>query len=141
MNSENKLLDKVKELCSIPSDNALAITLNVQRQAVSKIRRGEMPLSDERIAQLCNMANLDGPVWLAKIHAERATSKAEQAMWRTALDRLSAAVAAVAPTALILCGTIAYAGADAHRLYIMSRRKVAWALLRPMTTRRQRTLA
>lgn len=96
MNSENILLDKVKEICGVPSDNALAVTLGVQRQAISKIRRDEMHLSDERIAELCGMAKLDGGEWLARIHAERAASPAEKALWRSVLDRLSAAAAVVA---------------------------------------------
>ncbi|KAB7775664.1 DUF3693 domain-containing protein [Xanthomonas sp. LMG 12460] len=96
MNSENILLDKVKEICGVPSDNALAVALGVQRQAISKIRRDEMHLSDERIAELCGMAKLDGGEWLARIHTERAASPAEKALWRSVLDRLSAAAAVVA---------------------------------------------
>lgn len=95
MNGENILLDKVKEICSIPSDNALAVRLGVQRQAISKIRREEMHLSDERIAELCNMAKLDGPTWLTKIHAERAQTPAERAMWKTMLERLGGVAAAI----------------------------------------------
>lgn len=42
------------------------------------------------------MANLDGGEWMAKIHAEAAASPAEKALWRSVLDRLSAAAAVVA---------------------------------------------
>lgn len=97
MNNENTLIDKVKDICKVPSDNALAIILGVQRQAISKIRRAEMQLSDERIAQLCAMAKLDGPEWLARIHAERAQSPAERALWSKMLLRLAAAAIFVAP--------------------------------------------
>ncbi|MBD4117713.1 hypothetical protein GUH64_04400, partial [Xanthomonas citri pv. citri] len=48
------------------------------------------------IAQLCAMAKLDGGEWMARIHAERAASPAERALWRSVLDRLSAAAAVVA---------------------------------------------
>lgn len=131
MNSENILLDKVKEICSISSDNALATKLGMQRQAISKIRNGDMAMPDARIAELCGMANLDAPLWLAKIHAERATSTVEKAMWRTALDRLSAAAAVVA---LVCAGSFAgqvkaseinsLRASNADNLYIMLKAEV-----------------
>ncbi|WP_058364820.1 DUF3693 domain-containing protein, partial [Xanthomonas translucens] len=96
MAAVDELLDKVKESCSLPSDMALATKLGIQRQLLSKARMGEKPLSDERIAQLCAMARLDGGAWMARIHAERAASPAERALWRSVLDRLSAAAAVVA---------------------------------------------
>jgi len=75
---------------------ALAERLGVNRQMIWKARHEEKPLSDERIAQLCAMAKLDGGSWMARIHAERAASPAERALWRSVLDRLSAAAAVVA---------------------------------------------
>ncbi|MBO9761941.1 DUF3693 domain-containing protein [Xanthomonas phaseoli] len=92
----NALLDKVKESCSLPSDNVLSQRIGVTRAAVSMWRSGNKPVPDERIAQLCAMAKLDGGEWMARIHAERAASPAEKALWRSVLDRLSAAAAVVA---------------------------------------------
>ncbi|ARR12562.1 DUF3693 domain-containing protein [Xanthomonas citri] len=96
MSATDELLDKVKESCSLPSDMALAEKLGVNRQMIWKARHEDKPLSDERIAQLCAMAKLDGGAWMARIHAERAASPAERALWRSVLDRLSAAAAVVA---------------------------------------------
>ncbi|MCC5078675.1 DUF3693 domain-containing protein [Xanthomonas campestris pv. campestris] len=96
MAAVDELLDKVKESCSLPSDMALATKMGIQRQLLSKARMGDKPLSDERIAQLCAMAKLDGGSWMARIHAERAGTPAERALWRSVLDRLSAAAAVVA---------------------------------------------
>lgn len=96
MSATDELLDKVKESCSLPSDMALAEKLGVNRQMIWKARHEDKPLSDERIAQLCAMARLDGGSWMARIHAERAASPAERALWRSVLDRLSAAAAVVA---------------------------------------------
>lgn len=93
MTATADLLDKVKERCSIPSDNALSQKLGVTRAVVSTWRSGGTPLSDERIAQLCAMAKMEGATWLAMIHAERATSATERALWRLILDRVSAAAA------------------------------------------------
>ncbi|PPV05114.1 hypothetical protein XBLMG947_3796 [Xanthomonas bromi] len=96
MSATDELLDKVKESCSLPSDMALAEKLGVNRQMIWKARHEDKPLSDERIAQLCAMGKLDGGSWMARIHAERAASPAEKALWRSVLDRLSAAAAVVA---------------------------------------------
>nr|WP_199774589.1 DUF3693 domain-containing protein [Xanthomonas campestris] len=87
MAAVDELLDKVKESCSLPSDMALATKMGIQRQLLSKARMGDKPLSDERIAQLCAMAKLDGGSWMARIHAERAGTPAERALWRSVLDR------------------------------------------------------
>lgn len=96
------LLDKVKEACAIPSDNALSQKLGVTRAVVSTWRSGGTPMSDERIAQICAMGKLDGPLWIAMIHAERAQTQTERALWRLMLDRISAAAAVVALVALSL---------------------------------------
>ncbi|OCG93039.1 hypothetical protein LMG918_22385, partial [Xanthomonas euvesicatoria] len=63
MSATDELLDKVKESCSLPSDMALAEKLGVNRQMIWKARHEDKPLSDERIAQLCAMAKLDGGAW------------------------------------------------------------------------------
>lgn len=97
MSSVAALLDKAREACSLPSDNALSQRLGVTRAVVSTWRSGNAPMPDERIAQLCAMAKLDGPEWLAKIHAERAQSPAERALWSKMLMRLAAAAIFVAP--------------------------------------------
>ncbi|WP_313242402.1 DUF3693 domain-containing protein [Stenotrophomonas sp.] len=96
MQAVNNLLDTVREKCGVPSDNALSKKIGVTRALVSGWRVGRYPVPDERIAQLCAMAKLDAPEWLARLHAERAESKVERAMWSSLLDRLSAAAAVVA---------------------------------------------
>ncbi|MCC8468824.1 DUF3693 domain-containing protein, partial [Xanthomonas phaseoli] len=104
MAAVDELLDKVKESCSLPSDMALATKLGIQRQLLSKARAGDKPLSDERIAQLCAMAKLDGGTWMARIHAERAGSQVERALWKSVLDRLTPIAAAVGALALVAVG-------------------------------------
>lgn len=99
MQDINNLLDKVRESCSIPSDNALSKKIGVTRALVSGWRMGRYSIPDERIAQLCAMAKLDGPEWLARIHAERAQSPAERALWSKMLARLAAAAIVLAPLA------------------------------------------
>lgn len=93
MSALAELLDAVRERSGLPSDMALATKLGIQRQTLHQARKGVAGLSDERIAQLCELGKLDGAVWMAKIHAERATSPVERKVWRPVLDRLSAAAA------------------------------------------------
>lgn len=96
MSAMTELLDQVKTRCGITSDNALAERLGINRQMIWKIRQDDRTISDERIAQLCALAKLDGPEWMARIHAERAESPAERQLWQTALQRLTAVAAALA---------------------------------------------
>lgn len=93
MSAVADLLDAVKASANFSSDNGLAERLNLRRQNVHQWRHGFAPIPDERIAQICELAKLDGAMWIAKIHAERATSPVERKVWRSLLDRLSAAAA------------------------------------------------
>ncbi|WP_126968906.1 DUF3693 domain-containing protein [Xanthomonas arboricola] len=102
MAAVDELLDKVKESCSLPSDMALATKLGIQRQLLSKARMGDKPLSDERIAQLCAMAKLDGGQWMARIHAERAATQVERALWKSMLDRMTPVTAVVGAMVLAI---------------------------------------
>lgn len=127
MDAANDLLDKVRTACNLPSDNALAQKIGLTRAMVSSWRHGRHPIPDERIAQMCALAKLDGPTWIAMLHAERAQTATERALWRLMLDRLSAAAAVVALVALSMPGLAnaktaqiqAVSGADNGGMYIM----------------------
>lgn len=132
MTAVNELLDNVKIRLNLASDMALAERLTVTRSLVSRWRKGDTPLADERIAQICALAKLDGPTWIAMIHAERATSATERALWRLMLDRMSAAAAVVALVALSMPGLAnaktaqiqAVSAADNGGMYIMLQRSL-----------------
>lgn len=102
MDAVNQLLDQARIGANLPSDNALAQRMGVTRAVVSNWRQARNPIPDERVAQICAMAKLDGPLWIAMIHAERAQTQTERALWRLMLDRISAAAAVVALVALSL---------------------------------------
>ncbi|HHA2589881.1 TPA: DUF3693 domain-containing protein [Stenotrophomonas maltophilia] len=102
MDAVNQLLDQARIGANLPSDNALAQRMGVTRAVVSNWRQARNPIPDERIAQICAIAKLDGPLWIAMIHAERAQTQTERALWRLMLDRISAAAAVVALVALSL---------------------------------------
>ncbi|MGR4896968.1 DUF3693 domain-containing protein [Stenotrophomonas sp. LARHCG68] len=97
MSAAAQLLDSAREATNLPSDNALAQKLGVTRATVSGWRKDYYPLPDERIAQLCALAKLDGPEWMARIHAEKAQSPAERALWSKMLTRLAAAAIFLVP--------------------------------------------
>ena len=124
MSNKNEILliDKVKEATTLTSDNALAKELGVQRQLLWRVRQGAMPLPDGRIVQMCEIAQLDAQVWLARIHEERAESKLEKQFWQLMLERLGGTAAAIA----ILCSTFTMLGTQSEKpnqtersLYIM----------------------
>ncbi|KOR41008.1 hypothetical protein ADT27_19710 [Xanthomonas oryzae] len=118
MSATNELLDEVKEVCSFPSDMAIAEKLGINRQMLWKARHEDKPLSDERIAQLCAMAKLDGATWLARIHAERAATQVERALWKSVLDRLTPVTAVVGALAVVAVGL--HAGAHEGLLTALS---------------------
>lgn len=132
MTATNELLDAVRTAANIPSDNVLSQKLGITRAVVSAWRKELYPVPDERIAQLCTMAKLDGPTWAARIHAERAQSPVERAMWKSMLDRLSAVAAVIALVCVSIPGVANAKSSDinglrastAHILYIMF--KAAW---------------
>lgn len=139
MSATSDLLDRVRDAANIPSDNVLSQRLGITRAVISGWRNGNYPVPDERIAQLCDMAKLDGPLWMALIHAERATSAVERKIWRLMLDRISAAAAVVALVALSMPGLAnaktaqsqAVSGADNGSMYIMFRPASHCELLLP----------
>ncbi|UXB38967.1 DUF3693 domain-containing protein [Stenotrophomonas maltophilia] len=112
MSSVNELLDQVRDGGNFSSDNALAQRMGLTRAVISTWRSGRNPIPDERIAQLCALAKLDGPAWTARVHAERAASPAERAMWKSMLDRLSAAAAVLALVAVAMPGAARAKGVD-----------------------------
>lgn len=139
MNAKNKLLDKAKKMCTPQTDMALAARIGVTRSAVSVWRKGGT-ITAQHLETLAAVAGLDGQS-VIEVMLEQANNAEARAVWRPVLDRLSAAVAAVAPATVILYATMAYGGAGAHSLYIMFRPRLARALHASTNTRQQRMLA
>ena len=92
MSALNKLLDKYREACAAPSDNACAGILGVTRASVSDWRRGKSWPSEEHIVQMAKTAHLDAGEWLLAIYAER-TKGPVQKEWLRLVSRLSHAAA------------------------------------------------
>lgn len=94
MNTLNKVLDKARETCSLPSDNALSKRLGITRSSVSVWRKGGK-ITDEHLEALVHLAKLD-PAVMIQVREEQASTPAGRKAWAVLRDRLSAAAAVVA---------------------------------------------
>ncbi|WP_080507213.1 DUF3693 domain-containing protein [Xylella fastidiosa] len=90
----------------------LAEQINVSSGVLSEWRNEIKPIPNERIAQICKIAETDGATWMAKIHAEKAQSPIERAIWKSMLERLTATAA----TLLIGAGITYPTPSQAHAL-------------------------
>ena len=91
MRSIDLLLDKARAKCERPSDRALAEKLRVTASAVSKWRKGGV-ITEMHATALAAIAGLDGEI-VVRVMEEQAETPAQRRVWRSVLDRLSAAAA------------------------------------------------
>lgn len=91
MRSIDLLLDKAREKCERPSDRALAEKLRVTASAVSKWRKGGV-ITETHASALAAIAGMDGEI-VVRVMEEQAETPAQRRVWRSVLDRLSAAAA------------------------------------------------
>ena len=91
MRSIDLLLDKAREKCERPSDRALAEKMRVTASAVSKGRKGGV-ITEMPATALAAIAGLDGEI-VGRVMEEQAETPAQRRVWRSVLDRLSAAAA------------------------------------------------
>lgn len=91
MRSIDLLLDKAREKCERPSDRALAEKMRVTASAVSKWRKGGV-ITETHASALAAIAGMDGEI-VVRVMEEQAETPAQRKVWRSVLDRLSAAAA------------------------------------------------
>lgn len=96
MDAVNSLLDKAREMRSIPSDLALAEQLHVGRSAVSNYRHGRAYPDTVVCARLSDMTGEPLTRVLGIVGEARAVSAEEKRVWR----RLAQAAAVAAVTAI-----------------------------------------
>jgi transcriptional regulator with XRE-family HTH domain len=121
MTSVNKLLDISRKACSLRSDSELAASVGVSRQLVSQWRNGSNPMSDERVAQLAEMAKIKPDSWLLAVRAEQAHGAAAK-HWRSLVQRLGSAAAitlAVLPLAYSSAAQALVGHAESSPLYAL----------------------
>ncbi len=102
MRSIDLLLDKAREKCERPSDRALAEKLRVTASAVSKWRKGGV-ITEMHATALAAIAGLDGEI-VVRVMEEQAETPAQRRVWRSVLDRLSAAAAVLVLAVIAMPG-------------------------------------
>lgn len=128
MTAVNKLLDKAKEMRSLPSDNALAKALGVTRGSVSNWRHGKNWPDAIACARLADMTGEPLARVLGMVGEERAISREEKAVWH----RLAVAAALAVVAALPITSQAAVsAGKFAGNAYYVLRRWVSPRLAIP----------
>lgn len=91
MRDTAQLLDAAKARHSIPSDYKLAEALGVSRMLVSGYRKGKSRPDDLIAQRLADLAGLDRDVVVAELHAQRAQTPEERALWEGIAKRLQKA--------------------------------------------------
>lgn len=91
MTAKDLLLDKAREMCSPQTDMALAARVGVTRSAVSLWRKGGA-IKPHHLEALAALAQTDGEL-VVRVMEEQAETPAQRRVWRSVLDRLSAAAA------------------------------------------------
>ncbi|MFY7915873.1 MAG: DUF3693 domain-containing protein [Rubrivivax sp.] len=139
-----ELLSAAKTGAGIPSNYRLARVLGVSDNTVGNWQHGRAFPDDEMAARLAAMGHLDPGAVVASMHAQRASSEPQRALWSAMAKRLErAAVAACVVLSLGAWtggpdgGALASTGDEAHAsapsgLYIMSTARRALRRLRDM---------
>jgi hypothetical protein len=95
MNTTCDFLDAIKARHGVPSDYALAKTLGVTQQMISRYRTGRDFLSDSVAIQVAKLLELEPAVIIAAVHCERAKKPDEKAVWNTIFEKLGGIAAAL----------------------------------------------
>ncbi|WP_369929311.1 helix-turn-helix domain-containing protein [Xanthomonas sp. NCPPB 2632] len=98
MNSTIILLDRYREICSLPSDNQVAIKLGVTRGAISNWRQGRSHAEPESVQAMAKACGLDQEEWVLRVQADREIIAARKQVWLRAAQRLAATAALVTLT-------------------------------------------
>jgi len=129
MNTTIEFLDAVKTKTGAASDYALAPILGVTRSAVSKYRNGIDYLGDSTAMRVAEILEIEPASVLAAVHAERAKTAEEKAVWKFIYEKLGgiAAGALIALTATSAAPTPASAAQKELSnsvYYVKSRRRL-----------------
>ena len=116
MSAVNNLLDKYREVCSLPSDSAAADSLGVKRQALHQWRKELSWPSEEHIMAMAKAINEPAERWFVQIAADRASPVARKVWLR--LAQAAAVIALTVGLSPAHAGTLSSAH-NPGNLYIM----------------------
>lgn len=141
MNTTKDYLEAVKAKTGAASDYALAPILGLTKQQISVYRNNKGFLGDETAIKVAEILEIDAAIVAAAVHAERAKSDQEKAMWTSMWEKLGG-VAASLVVALALGSSpspaqAAPGGVANSVYYVKSRRRLNpnpfLAILQPFT--------
>lgn len=81
-----EMLLRARRHRGLVSDRQLAIEMGVTPQTLSQWKARDVPLSEERVLQLAELANENGGQWLLRYRAETASTPEMKATWLAILD-------------------------------------------------------
>ncbi|BBN88561.1 hypothetical protein [Azospira sp. I09] len=87
MSAVDRLLDRAREVARIPSDYALAKTIEVERATISGYRHGRSKPDTYAIYRLAELAKIDRDAAIAQIEAERARTEAQKTYWQSLVSQ------------------------------------------------------
>ena len=129
MNTTIQFIDAVKSKHGIASDYALAKFLEVKQQTVSGYRQGKVFLGDETAIKVAKVLEVEPASVLAAVHAERAKTEEEKAVWKLIYEKLGgiaagALIAITASSAVPTPASAADKGLANSVYYVKSRRRL-----------------
>lgn len=83
-------LDLVKVKKELPSDYALAKTLDVTRETISQMRRGKMHMSEAIALRVASILEIDPIEVFVSATMERSQLPEAEAIWKGLLEKISA---------------------------------------------------
>lgn len=87
MNTVQKLLDRAKQVSHIPSDYALAKSMELERATISGYRTGRTKPDTYAIYRLAELAHVDKDAAVAQVEAERAKTEAQRKYWQSLVSQ------------------------------------------------------
>lgn len=121
MQTTSDFLDAVKAKRGLASDYALAKLLGITTSGVSAYRTKRTFLGDSQAIHVAELLEMDPAIILAAVHAERAKTEPEKAVWRHVFEKLGglAACALLGIALLTLPAQPAQAAAGGAALCIL----------------------
>lgn len=90
MSLTRELLDALKASNGGLSDYRVAKLIGVTQPTMTKYNKGELPLSPEKVLQICEMLDFDAVDWLLRLYRERAKCDKEKDLLDDLRTRMAA---------------------------------------------------
>ena len=127
MNTTIEFLDALKAKTGAGSDYQLHKILGVTRSGISSYRCGRSYFDDEVCLKVASILEISPALVFAAVHAERAKSEPEKAVWKSIFEKLGGLAASIALAAIILPNPVNTGSAQASQretvYYVKSKRR------------------